>query len=97
LRTVSTGDGKAIQNIQTDEPVRGSDMIKELSSSLVAIICGAIWLSAIDRVDAKGKDQTSLFLTRYARPFCNMQFGFSEPNVLINGKLIISTERRVPQ
>ena len=46
-----------MQDIQTDEPVRGSDMIKELSSSLFAIICGAIWLSAIDRVDAKGKEK----------------------------------------
>jgi hypothetical protein len=36
-----------MQDIQTDEPVRGFNMIKELSSSLVAIICGAIWLSAI--------------------------------------------------
>ena len=32
-------------------------MIKELLSSLVLIICGAIWLSAIDRVDAKGKEK----------------------------------------
>ena len=32
-------------------------MIKELSSLLAAIICGAIWLSAIDRVDAKGKEK----------------------------------------
>ncbi len=32
-------------------------MIKELSSSLVAIICGAIWLSAVDRVDAKGREK----------------------------------------
>jgi endonuclease YncB( thermonuclease family) len=46
-----------MQDIQTDESVRGSDMIKELSSSLVAIVCGAIWLSAIDRVDAKGKEK----------------------------------------
>lgn len=32
-------------------------MIKELLLSLVLIICGAIWLSAIDRVDAKGKEK----------------------------------------
>ena len=44
-----------MQDIQTHEPVRGFKMIKELSSSLVAIICGAIWLSAIDRVDAKAE------------------------------------------
>jgi hypothetical protein len=46
-----------MQDIQTHEPVRGSDMIKELSSSLVAIVCGAIWLSTIDRVDATGKEK----------------------------------------
>jgi DNA uptake protein ComE-like DNA-binding protein len=32
-------------------------VIKELSSSLVPIICGAIWLSPIDRVDATGKEK----------------------------------------
>jgi len=32
-------------------------LIKELLSSLVLIICGAIWLSAIDRVNAKGKEK----------------------------------------
>jgi hypothetical protein len=46
-----------MQDIQTHEPVRGFNMIKELSSSLVAIVCGAIWLSAIDRVDATGKEK----------------------------------------
>jgi len=42
-------------------------------------------------------DQSNPFFTRYARPFCNRQFGPSEPNVLTNGKLIISAERRAPQ
>jgi DNA uptake protein ComE-like DNA-binding protein len=37
-------------------------MIKELSSSLVAIICGAIWLSGIDSVDAKGKEKNWITL-----------------------------------
>jgi competence protein ComEA len=32
-------------------------VIKGLLSSLVPIICGAIWLSAIDRGDAKGKEK----------------------------------------
>ena len=32
-------------------------MIKQLSLILVAIICSAIWLSAIDRVSAKGKEK----------------------------------------
>ena len=32
-------------------------MIKELSSSLAPIICGAIWLSPIDRVDATVKEK----------------------------------------
>ena len=32
-------------------------MIKKLSSSLVPIICGAIWLSAIERIEAKGKEK----------------------------------------
>jgi len=32
-------------------------VIKELSLLLVAIVCSAIWLSAIDRVSAKGKEK----------------------------------------
>jgi len=32
-------------------------VIKKLSSSLVPIICGAIWLSAIERIEAKGKEK----------------------------------------
>jgi hypothetical protein len=32
-------------------------VINKLLSSLVPIICGAIWLSVIDRVDAKGKEK----------------------------------------
>jgi DNA uptake protein ComE-like DNA-binding protein len=31
-------------------------VIKKLSASLVPIICGAIWLSAIERIEAKGKE-----------------------------------------
>ena len=56
-RRLDRRDDKAMQDIQTNEPVRGLDMIKKLSSPLVAIICGAIWLSAIDRVDAKAKEK----------------------------------------
>jgi DNA uptake protein ComE-like DNA-binding protein len=32
-------------------------VIKKLSSPLVSIICGAIWLAALDRGDAKGKEK----------------------------------------
>ena len=32
-------------------------MIKKLSSPLVSIICGAIWLAALDPGDAKGKEK----------------------------------------
>src|SRR6266705_186014 len=46
-----------LEDIHIDEPIRGFNVIKELSSSLVAIICGAIWLSAVDRVDAKGREK----------------------------------------
>jgi hypothetical protein len=32
-------------------------VIKKLSSPLVSIICGAIWLAALDPGDAKGKEK----------------------------------------
>ena len=32
-------------------------MIKKLSSPLVSIICGAIWLAALDLGDARGKEK----------------------------------------
>jgi DNA uptake protein ComE-like DNA-binding protein len=57
VHRLDRGNCKPVQDIQTHEPVPGFNMIKELSSLLAAIICGAIWLAAIDRIDAKGKEK----------------------------------------
>jgi competence protein ComEA len=51
------GDCKRHEKIQTHEPVRAFNVIKKLPLPLVAIVCGAIWSSAVDRVDAKGKEK----------------------------------------
>ena len=39
------------------EPTGNGNLIKKISSPLISIICGAIWLAATDQTDAKGKEK----------------------------------------
>ncbi len=41
-----------------------NNLIKKVSSPLISIICGAIWLAATDQTDAKGKEKDWITLDR---------------------------------
>jgi len=47
---------QAPRDLQTHELLRAFNVIKRLSLTFATIVCGAIWLSATDCVDARGKE-----------------------------------------